>query len=113
MKDLEALLGGGNLDGLLQQAQQMQQTMVQAKARAEAQEVTGESGGGMVKVRANGKLDVLSVTLDKAVVDPGDVEMLQDLIVAGVNDALRRAREVVAKELGPMAEALKASGMGF
>jgi len=110
--NIEDMLGG-NMQGLLEKAQQMQQDLQEAQARAQEKVVSGEAGGGMVKVSANGKLEILSVTIDPLVATGEDLEMLQDLVVAAVNDALRRARETVAEEMGPLAEVMKSSGFGL
>ena len=110
--DLEALLGGSEgLKGLMEQAQQMQQQMQEAQARAERTEVVGEAGGGLVSVKANGKQEVLEITLDPIAVDPRDIEMLQDLITAAVNSALKKAQEAVAGEMGPLADMMKSAGI--
>ena len=110
--NLDELLGGANLEGLMDQARQMQNQMQQAQARAELKQVVGEAGGGMVKVTANGRLDILKVQIDPIAVTGEDVEMLQDLVTAAVNDAIRRAKQVVQQELGPLGDMMKASGLG-
>jgi hypothetical protein len=103
-------LFGGKLQGLMQQAQAMQKQMAEAQERAARREVTGEAGGGLVKVTANGVPAIVRVTLDPVTVT--DLDMLQDLIVAATNDALKKAKEAVEVELGPLAQMLKASGLG-
>ena len=103
-------LFGGKLQGLMQQAQAMQKQMAEAQERAARREVTGEAGGGLVKVTANGVPAIVRVTLDPITVT--DLDMLQDLIVAATNDALKKAKEAVEVELGPLAQMLKASGLG-
>lgn len=110
--NLNDLLGGGNLDGLMAQARQMQTQMQEAQARAELRQVTGEAGGGMVKVTANGRLDILKVEIDRLALVGEDLEMLQDLVTAAVNDAIRRAKATVQQELGPLGDMMKASGFG-
>lgn len=109
--NIEELLGG-NMEGLMAQAKQMQTQMAEAQAKAKELRVVGEAGGGMVKVEATGDMRVTSVTVDKAVVGD-DVEMLQDLIAAATNDALRKSREAVEASLGPMAQMMKQAGMGL
>jgi len=110
--DLESLLGGGEgLKGLMEQAQKMQQQMQEAQARAERIEVVGESGGGLVSVKANGKQEVISITLDPVAVDPRDIEMLQDLITAAVNVALKKAQDAVSSEMGPLGDMMKSAGL--
>src|SRR5947209_14667066 len=92
---------GFDLDQLFAQAQQLQQQMQQAQERLAKKEVTGTSGGGMVIVTANGKGEVLRVQIDKQAVDPRDVPMLEDLVLAAVSSALRAAQEAQAAE-GPL-----------
>lgn len=84
---------------LLEQAQSMQAQLMQARAEAADQEVVGQSGGGMVKVTLTGGMDARGVTIDPSVVDPADVGMLEDLVLAAVRDALARAAEVSDKAL--------------
>lgn len=76
-----------NLGQLMKQAQQMQEKMAEMQAQLEAVEMTGAAGGGMVKVTLNGKGDVRAVKIDKAAIDPAEIEVLEDLLVAAFNDA--------------------------
>jgi len=108
--NIEELLAGGGLEGLLGQAKQMQQQMAEAQARAARKRVTGEAGGGLVRVTVSGEMVVTEVAIDPVVSQ--DVEMLQDLIVAAANDAMRKAREMMESELGPLAAMAKAAGLG-
>src|SRR5438067_2121288 len=85
---------------MLKQLQQMQAKMAKIQEELGEKTVTGTAGGGMVEVIANGHQKVLSVTVKREVVDPADVEMLQDLVLAAVNDAMEKARELAAKEMG-------------
>ncbi len=85
---------------MLKQLQQMQAKMAKIQEDLGNKTVTGTAGGGMVEVIANGHQKVLSVTLKPEVVDPADLEMLQDLVLAAVNDAMDRARELASKEMG-------------
>jgi nucleoid-associated protein EbfC len=85
---------------MLKQLQQMQAKMAKIQEDLGSKTVTGTAGGGMVEVVANGHQNVLSVTLKPEVVDPADVEMLQDLVLAAVNDAMDKARELASKEMG-------------
>lgn len=102
----------GGLQGLLQQATQMQQQVQLAQQRAAEKQVTGEAAGGLVTVTANGKMEIVRVTIDPKVCGSEDVEMLQDLVVAATNAALARSRDLVREELGPMARMLEMAGMG-
>jgi DNA-binding YbaB/EbfC family protein len=85
---------------LLEQAQAMQDQLMEARATAAEQEVVGQAGGGAVKVRATGGLEFRSVTIDPSVVDPSDVPMLEDLVLAAVRDAVARANELSEEALG-------------
>jgi len=85
---------------MLKQLQQMQAKMAKIQEDLGNKTVTGTAGGGMVEVVANGHQKVLSVMLKPEVVDPADVEMLQDLVLAAVNDAMDKARELASKEMG-------------
>jgi len=94
----------GNIAGLLQQAQKMQQEMQKAQEELASLEVTGQSGGGMVEVRMNGKHAVLGVTIDPSLLD--DVEMLEDLLAAAVNDAVNRVEEAVRERMAGMTQGI-------
>ena len=95
--------GGANMQQLMRQAQKMQQQMQEAEEKLEAAEYEAASGGGMVQVKVSGKREILSLTIDPQVVDPEDVEMLQDLILAAVNEALRKGEENRETVMGRMA----------
>ena len=84
--------GAGNMQKQLQQMQAMQRQMEAAHAEIEENEITTTSGGGAVSVTVNGKKEITDLTIDKEVVDPDDVEMLQDLIVAAVNEGMRQMK---------------------
>ena len=90
-----------DLNTLMQQAQELQEKMQKAQERLAQKTVTGTSGGGMVVVTANGKGEVQKVQIDKQAVDPRDVAMLEDLVLAAVNAAMRAAQEAQAAE-GPL-----------
>lgn len=89
---------GFDLNALLEQAQQLQEQMREAQERLAGKTVTGSSGGGMVIVTANGKGEIQKVQIDKQAVDPRDVPMLEDLVMAAVNSALKAAQEAAAAE---------------
>src|SRR3954447_1764735 len=93
---------GFDLNELFQHAQQLQEQMQKAQERLAEKTVTGTAGGGMVIVTANGKGEIQKVQIDKQAVDPRDVAMLEDLVLAAVNSALRAAQEAAAAE-NPMA----------
>jgi DNA-binding YbaB/EbfC family protein len=93
---------------LMKQVQQMQAQMQQRMAELR---VEGSAGGGMVKAIMNGNKEVLSVSIDKEAVDPNDVEMLQDLVVAAVNEAARKVDEEMQGQLGAMTGGMKIPGL--
>jgi DNA-binding YbaB/EbfC family protein len=96
---------GGQFDmqQLLAQAQQMQQAVMAAQAEIAASEVEGQAGGGLVKVTIKATGEVVSLTIDPKVVDPDDVEGLQDLVIGAVNDAMANAQQLASDRLGPLA----------
>ena len=92
-------MGGGNMNNMIRQAQKMQQDMMKAQEELESKTYEAASGGGVVNAAVSGKKELLSITIDPEAVDPDDVEMLQDMIVAAVNEALRRASEDAASQM--------------
>ena len=100
--------GGGNVQQLMRQAQKMQEQLVKAQEDLDNREYEAASGGGMVTCRINGKREILSLTIKPEAVDPDDVEMLQDLIMAAVNEALRTGEKTREETMNRMAPA----GMG-
>jgi DNA-binding YbaB/EbfC family protein len=88
---------------LLKQAQKMQQEMMAAQESLKDEVVEASAGGGMVTVRVSGDLDVKAITIDPQAVDPDDVELLQDMVLAAVNEALRSAQELASSKLGGIA----------
>ena len=102
--------GGANMQQLMRQAQKMQQQMQEAQEKLEAAEYEASSGGGMVNVKVSGNHELTSITIDPQVVDPDDIEMLQDLIIAAVNEAIRKGEEARESAMSRMAPGL--GGMG-
>lgn len=100
-----------DMGGIMRQAQMMQEKIAKLQQELGGRMVEGSSGGGMVRVTATGRQEVLSVVIDPAVVDADDVDMLQDLVLAAVNDALARSREMVEKEMASITGGLKLPGM--
>lgn len=92
--------GGANMQAMMRQAQKMQQDAMKAKEELDSSTFEGSASGGLVKVAINGKHEMVSLTIDKAVVDPDDVEMLEDLIVASYNDALSKLEAAKSEKLG-------------
>ena len=101
----------GGMGQLMKQAQKMQAQLQQAQQDAKVIVVEGSAGGGMVNVAVNGDSQLTAVKIDPQVVDPKDVEMLQDLIVAAVNEGLRQVNEVTEQEMGKITGGLKLPGM--
>lgn len=95
-------MGGMNMQQLMKQAQQMQQNMTKMQEELSQREFVASSGGGAVKATATGGKLLKSVEIDPGCVDPDDVEMLQDMILAAVNEALRAADETVSAEMGKL-----------
>jgi len=90
---------GGNMQQMIKQAQRMQANITKLQAELEAREYETTSGGGMVYVKANGKKELLELTINPEAVDPDDVEMLQDMVMAAVNELLRTIDETSNKEM--------------
>lgn len=103
--------GGGNMNNLMKQAQKMQKQMEESQKELEASEFEASTGGGAVSVKVNGKKEVLSVNIKEEVVDPDDVEMLEDLILSAVNEALRKADEETANKMGKLTGGMNIPGL--
>ena len=100
--------GGGNMQQLMRQAQKMQENMTKAQEELDAKEYEATSGGGMVTCKVSGKRELLSLSIKPEAVDPDDVEMLEDMVMAAVKEALRMGEENREKVMG----ALTPAGMG-
>jgi hypothetical protein len=96
-----------NLGQMMKQAQQMQAKMAEMEAALDQIEMTGAAGGGMVQVTLTGKGEVRRIKIDKSLVDPAEVEVLEDLILAAFNDAKQRVDSHVAEEMGKLTGGLK------
>ncbi len=108
----KGMFGGmGNLGNIMKQAQAMQEQLAKVQAEVATKTVQASSGGGMVSVVANGGLEIVSVRIDPEVLKSNDAEMLQDLVVAAVNEALRKAREMVAEEMKGVTGGLQIPGL--
>ena len=103
--------GGMNMQNMMRQAQQMQAKMQQMQAELEEREVEATAGGGMVRVVATGKKMIQSIEIKEEVVDPDDIEMLQDLVMAAVNEALSKADEMVSTEMGKITGGMNLGGL--
>ena len=96
---------------MLKQAQQLQKRMEQMQEEMETLTVEGSAGGGAVTAVVTGKMHVLSITIDPDVIDPEDVDLLQDMVLAAVNDGLRRAEETVSKQMASLTGGLNIPGL--
>ena len=102
---------GGNMQQMLKQAQKMQEKLAKVQEELEAREYEASAGGGMVTVKANGKKEILALTIRPEAVDPEDVEMLQDMVVAAVNEALRAASEAANARMNAVMGGMKIPGL--
>lgn len=103
--------GGGGLGQMMKQAQKMQAKIMKIQEEMAERSVESSAGGGMVTVTANGKQEILSIRIEPEVVDPEDVEMLQDLVAAAVNEALKKAQEMVAEEMAKVTGGMQLPGL--
>ncbi|HOJ10060.1 MAG TPA: YbaB/EbfC family nucleoid-associated protein [Clostridiales bacterium] len=94
--------GGANMNNLMKQAQKMQKDMAKLQEELEEKTVEASAGGGAITVVASGKKEILEINIKPEVIDPDDLEMLQDLIMAAVNEALRKAEEMVSSEMNKL-----------
>ena len=99
------------LGNIMKQAQQMQAKIARVQQELETKEIEATAGGGMVTARVNGKQELLSLQIEKAVVDPEDVEMLQDLVLAAVNEAIKQSQEMIKQELSKATGGMNLPGM--
>jgi len=101
--------GFGNI---MKEAQKLQQQMEALQAEVGKKKVQATAGGGMVTVEANGKQEILSIKIDREVINPEDAQMLEDLVLAACNEVLRQSREMVQAEMGKLTAGLKIPGLG-
>jgi hypothetical protein len=99
------------MGNMLRQAQQLQQRVARLQEEMASRTVESSVGGGMVRVVANGRGEILSIAIEREVVNPEDVEMLQDLIMSAVNDALKKSQEMVSAEMAKLTGGLKLPGL--
>jgi len=102
--------GFGNL---MKEAQKLQAQMEAIQAEAAKKRVEATAGGGMVTVEANGKQEIVSIKIDREVINPDDAQMLEDLVLAACNEALRKSREMMQAEMGKLSAGLKIPGLGM
>ncbi len=98
---------------ILKEVQKIQKKLEEAQKELEEKTVTVQVGGGMVTVTANGKQEIVSVKIEEELLNPEEKEMLEDLVLAGVNEALKKAKEMVEEELSKITGGLKMPGLGF
>ena len=104
--------GGFDLNALMKQAQQMQAEMAEAQEKLKDEVVDASAGGGMVKVKMSGDLRLLEIAIDPEAIDPEDPELLQDMVLASVNEAIRAAQELAASKMGGVAGLGGGAGAG-
>ncbi|MGC4379327.1 YbaB/EbfC family nucleoid-associated protein [Fictibacillus sp. Mic-4] len=105
------MMRGGNMNNMMKQMQKMQREMAKAQEELKEKKVEGTAGGGMVTVIANGHKEILEVVIKEEVVDPDDIEMLQDLVLAATNDALKKVDELVNQDMGKFTKGLNIPGL--
>lgn len=110
-KGFPGMGGIPNMNNMIKQAQKMQKQMQELQAEVEQREVEASAGGGAVVVKMNGKKEIINISIKPEVVDPDDVEMLQDLIMAAVNEAIRSAEEMVSKEMSKITGNMNLPGL--
>lgn len=98
--------GMGNMQGMMKKMQKMQKEMTEAQEALNEQKFEGTAGGGMVKVVMNGQRQMLEVTFDESVVDPEDIEMLQDLVIIATNEALKKVEETTNSTMGKFTQGM-------
>jgi len=100
-----------NFNTIMKQAKKMQERMGQLQKELETKTVEAQAGGGMVRVVVNGKFEIISLKIEKEVVNPEDIEMLQDLIAAAVNEGIRKSQEMASSEMGKITGGLNIPGL--
>ena len=103
--------GFGDMSNMMKQAQKLQSKIFRVQEEMAEKTVEGSAGGGMVIAVANGKQEIISVKIDPEVVTPDDVEMLEDLVTAAINDALKRAQQMVSEEIGKITGGMNIPGL--
>ena len=104
--------GGFDLNALMKQAQQMQAEMADAQEKLKDEVVDASAGGGMVKVKVSGDIRLLEIAIDPQAIDPEDAELLQDMVLAAVNEAIRSAQELASSKMGGVAGLGGGGGLG-
>jgi len=102
-----------NFGNLMKEAQKLQEKMLQMQEQIAEKKVDATAGGGMVTVEVNGKQEIVSIKIDPEVINKDDAQMLEDLVLAACNEALRKSRELVQQELGKLTGGMKIPGLGM
>ena len=105
------MLGRGGMGNIMKQAQMMQKRMAQLQEELEERRIEATAGGGMVTAVVSGKQQLISLTIDPQAVDPNDVEMLQDLVVAAVSEALKQSQKLAQEEMGKITGGMNIPGL--
>ncbi|MBN3543767.1 YbaB/EbfC family nucleoid-associated protein [Fictibacillus barbaricus] len=101
----------GNMNNMMKQMQKMQRDMAKAQEELKDKVIEGTAGGGMVTVKANGHKEIIDIVIKEEVVDPEDIDMLQDLVLAATNDALKKVDEMVSQDMGKFTKGLNIPGL--
>lgn len=104
-------MGGANMNNMMKQVQKMQKQMEQTQAELEEKTLETSAGGGAITIKITGKKEIVGIEIKPEVVDPDDIEMLQDLIIAAVNEAIRAADDMVASEMGKITGKMNLPGL--
>ena len=104
-------LPGGNMNSMMKKVQKMQREMAKAQQEIEEKEFSSTAGGGVIEAVVNGKKELIKIKIDEDVVDPDDTEMLEDLVVVAVNDALKKADEYTQREMGKLTGNINIPGL--
>ncbi|MFA5577030.1 MAG: YbaB/EbfC family nucleoid-associated protein [Tissierellaceae bacterium] len=102
---------GGNMGNMMKQVQKMQKQMEDMQRQLEETEVEASAGGGAITCKVNGKKELLSINIDESVVDPEDVEMLEDLVLAAINEAMRKSDEMMETEMKKLTGGMNIPGL--
>ena len=103
--------GGGNMNNMMKQVQKMQKQMADAQQAIEEKEFTSTAGSGVVEATVNGKKEVLNINIDPDVIDPEDKEMLEDLVLAAINDAMKQADDFSQEQMGKLTGGMNIPGL--
>jgi len=102
---------GGNMSKMIKEAKKVQEQIVQMQAELQQREVEASAGGGVVTVKVNGKQELISLSIKPEAVDPDDIEMLEDLVMAAVNEGIRKSQEMVSTEMSKITGGLNIPGL--